>query len=1804
MKKIHRLKAILASLLVTVALAAPAAVLSSNAPEVEAELHFSGVSLEMLPDGSVQALFEVSVDKAINCDGASFRLDYNPEYFTPSYMSSGADHGKNEAYAENTDPYDDGFFAHDPALYKPDISPFSEMPEVAGSTNSSYSVVTFVDHTISMELWLDQDVIKENGADGKIKPLSDVSLGGSMGSKLETVFVFNRKDENRSEDDDVAPERVTLGRLSFQVDPYRLDEVARYFPKPEEGKEVEPTEIAERVVSSGVTTYLIRTVEAGRWNLEDNWQIGVYKSNNPQSEPKSHKLYIGGVNDDVAKRYYELAVDPKQVMKVRPAEKDVVINAYQAFTNGDWGDVALALRAYSPMANVTYVDGTEENLVIPWGKKAIINGVDEYEYSVEVETSEGVWEPVDLEKDIPAYDPTHGRYKITQYIPGKSIHPLSSYVTLTVTPITLMEVQVENQIRTYNLNEVVSLVKTPSQLSLPSQARLVTDIVPGGVSMVMKIPGWTPEKGKWPIADESNALTLMQDLKEDSFGTGTRPADIPEFDENTMPYWPSEADQTHITNIVNTGAYWRFMKQKKGNWIGEYTFHLAESLGGDRKDGFTKTEIQEAFPWLTVPEEKYAVPDPQRRIVTADNYTNALEYKAEYVSTEVAANEQPELTLSVSRVDGTGMETGSIFRVWLPNGQELGTGLVETVWPDDEPTKIPDWFPTDAETGAKNGKYETVGQGEAGNRNFHLITNPGDPTKGEEGNNRETLRRYINLGGWYYVSVCEEPNNRTWSDPMPVYVPPRPNEYLETKEYNFVGENTELFHWAGDLTHYVTMPRGVYTAVTQNGVRLYDVEGTGMTLTQIAANPALKEAYLTDSGFPKETTLRYEERYGYTTTYDGSTGAQPGTLYSFRVGPDGTPPGEVWTGVKEDFKTDATALPAGAEIYRYGAERFYNKAVYPSYGTVIQPTAQTKTVTIRRDAVYLKTGNERITLTSAEPTGITRVDNNDIDSNVTLATYDTRTVGYTDRQEYTFKITNVGTTPIYGLAIDGLTDGYADDPTGGRFELLQAPADFLAPGQSTTFVLTYIYNLEHNGAVSTEQIPEIYRDTLYITSSAHPYGGKNRTNQDTPDTGGSYDYLLDFDAQFTVTDKDTHTVTVVVYPDDLSMGSAGLIMGRQSDNTMNYTVTARTYAENSDVYVAVYMKDEYKLVPDITNPSCVDAVGTEIPVNEITAESGLELQEGIRVFHFVMPDYDTVVYIRFYEDVLSKLRLSDLIDFSAGDKADLKENTGDTVAEENTYTVWRKTFTAEERAAAAKWKLDHGAQNPEEDLYLMTAGTTVRKSEGGNQFIPSENQYIVVIPYEADWSQVEAKLRQLETHSDYLGQESSKDIKPDVVMHHYGVDILDTWDTTVDQKDQIYQGTGDTSVPTAHTSDIFPSPKPGTSNYVRITISDQDTTRQYYLEIHRAPETPVATLHYGNSPYGMIMNDDLFLRDTEEATLRAQEAAKRAFRDNNYSFNGLLPSNTPFLVRTEDSPAVSKEAVYWREAWVRNTRLFEPESLTGFVTTFEPDPDNPNRRIPTTVPDPTVYVEEENMDLNDYSFFAILGENMKEPGVIEALDSTGRPVNLEDIHVRAAVKLLDTEAETQIGRFSGQAEAVLDLGIAGHELRGLLEPAVENEAKVGTWPICTVTETDPESGEETTAYKQVEHIRPGQYVLEYVYEDYNGEPLTVTRPLVILSAVGDVNSSGGRLDEKDETALKNRVTDPLGYVAGRWERGDGDEWEETVYPRANIFKYRVVDVNNDRNVNNIDGNLIRKIADGKAQPIRFYNPVTYVHKNT
>ena len=67
--------------------------------------------------------------------------------------------------------------------------------------------------------------------------------------------------------------------------------------------------------------------------------------------------------------------------------------------------------------------------------------------------------------------------------------------------------------------------------------------------------------------------------------------------------------------------------------------------------------------------------------------------------------------------------------------------------------------------------------------------------------------------------------------------------------------------------------------------------------------------------------------------------------------------------------------------------------------------------------------------------------------------------------------------------------------------------------------------------------------------------------------------------------------------------------------------------------------------------------------------------------------------------------------------------------------------------------------------------------------------------------------------------------------------------------------------------------------------------------------------------------------------------------------------------------------------------------------------------------------------------------------------------------------------------------------------------------------------------------------------------------------------------------------MKGRVTDPLGYTAANYEY-------------AGIFKHRTCDVNNDRNINNIDANNIQVEVAGSGNQVnrgvkQYYLPTGY-----
>lgn len=1875
MKSKNAIKALVASLLVTVAVAAPAALLALRTYiQPNATLSFTGAEMKVMDDGSVQVRFDVIMDAACNSMGADFSLNYNSDYLTPSHWDT------NAALDTSGEENNDAFFHYNEELLVTTagaVNPFAEIVE-----ENYYSRSDTGNELISMKLQLDEDMT--NGViakamptmtSSKIETLKDATtFSGVNGSR----YVFNMVElENDPDDMDIPIDplpSIKLGSLSFRVKEGKLAEVYRYF------NGMNATHGFNNVASSGgdggrplVTVgnqtgvKLLETVQGGT----DSWLVYAFEGRRKNAPKTPYGPNLSTASDEDHKRvaeHYEFNFAAKTVVSVEATEPEFTINAYQNYTDGTMGDLSQSLLRYSPTVTVTYADGSQENIAFPWGDGAA-------DYSA-------VYADDDSAVTSGNYDPTatsfgtvyrfSQKYQYTDASGNTVTFPVPVTAKMTVTPITVLKLTAEDLQKTYTVQGAVELVPEAGKLELPTEARIITDVVPANVALVVPLKrGWEPRQAGSVMPDPATAADpdkLMNSLIADQADLTIAPAD-------GKPYWPDDAD------LVGGAT--------AENHVGKYSFKTVKesdpTANPSGLEGVLKAEIQAAYPWLTVPKANYEVDPAYRNIVEQD----IVEYTARWTSTKTQTggytnpnthassnngDGQPILTLTVARADeNASLAEKSVFRVWLPNGLELGTGQ------NKGGVKVDDWFGTSDD----HGYYYTLGVSTAtGQRTFNLITNPADSADGKaSATERETLRRYINLGGWFYVSVCEDPDLAapTWSDRIPVYVPPRQNEYEEDKVYNFLASQEGLMNWAGGVGDTLHLPRGTYQTLytwdkdtannTDLGLPVYEKLADGTLTAGLGSdNTLFHNQNLFDPDL--EQLEIYEERYGVKTTYDGQTGAQPGYVYDVKVDTANSTDGVAWTDGDHSNKVSSVVDAAAPKAYEYGSTQLYQgetKAgntidgyAVAGFGTVYNSAGHT--ATLRNEGNETPAVVEQIQLLSAEVGNITRrkasngadkyTPSSNLSDNVALVNFNNVNEGYTVRQEYVLTIKNVGTADIYGLSIDSTFDGYdgglgfdscASEPQGGHFKVIKQPASFLPVGATTTFTLTYDYNLSANGAEE-----KTYHDVLYITSNSHHNVKRNGTF-DTPAV--SDDYLMEFEAHLTVTPSELFNVEVIYRPTNGNMGTANLIAGARSDGSVDTTAAVKTYSQGDKVYVIVNKKDEYA-VKDITYTYA--GITTPINLTLHTPPAGdTSLSDEQEVYFFTMPKADVTVVVNFYEPLLSKMRLEDLIDFSAPNKDkdgdsvgdDLKQSVTDTVAAEYTYTVWQKQYSAAEESGAAAWLADANLSAADEDLYRMSRG-----SAGVNSFDSSNNQYLVVIDTEDDFSQVQAKLRRVVYHEDYretdadhpngfneeIAKGSSYNMKISMQVYATGADDAAVWKNPSWQPEVVLKpedaftgtngtATDGTAVPLAdgsakavtdsseHLSDVFRSPAAGASKYVRILVTATDTDgtsaeRSFYLEIHRRPEKVQVQLNYGNSPYGMIMN--------ESRWNSADKAAKKLLFKENYSFRGLTAADVPSAATDGGLTAVT----YWREAWIRNEGLYEAESLTGTKGTYsgkpsantngqnlnsddkladpiDTDPKDALYSIDQAYMDRMAYPNDKmtasvnpNLDLDDYAYFAILGEDFREPGIWEAYDSSGRAIYQDGapvdparvISVKAEVTLLDTAAATQAGRFGAGAiltTVTLDFGECGKVL-----------TQGNRWPLLA----------DGTA---VSGIRPGRYELEYTFTDFDGTgTLTFRRPFVVLAQVGDVDAdltrtAGSDIATSDEYRIENRVTDPLGYTAGKWNAAGG---KETVYPAANLFKLRVCDVNNDRSVNNIDANTVYKAKKNTDSTwLKFYEPVYY-----
>lgn len=1767
-----------ASMAVAVALSAPLTLMVVSLEADLPTLSVQGAQINMMADGSAQLLFDVGIENVEKSDGAYFHLAYNAEYMVPSNHESNAalDRKDDPAFAFEASPDllywvdkngngkrdDDEEFA--PFMTKADYeaSTFVGMDSYEGDNNIKYDEETN-QGIISLARWIKRDAALRADENGR-----DLIRADLTESPEDSYNVFS-----------AAEGRVSLGTVSFRVtDLTKLPEIERLF-----GSIVKQ----EDPVGTDSSSHLLWFSEGFTGPQAGPWGIGAIQGEGT-GVSQEHKILNGyqksgfmGV-DATAKAHFTFRF-PRTIYALELAEPEVTVDAYQAYDQGGRADVGYTLQKYSPTVIATFSDGTKQSFVVDWADAVPYTWDSYWPAGGEAPTPETDW--VEIVDGTPAekqqkYDPTGGVYAVRKggltfaFADGEEAvtqtFPLPVTAKLTVTPITLVDVAADDLQKTYELTDslvsatpgAAGRVQTAGEMDLPTLARLVTDVPVDGATLTMDIDGWQPTKtgSAWPDDTQGQGMeTLLANTSPDS----------PANDADKI-HWPTSADTNTWTDEI--------VKHRAG----DYEFQMANSYAptGATAKNFTRPEIQAAYPWLTVPDnhetddvDQWPLDHAHRKLVgQAEGKLLAKDYKVSYdKGTETNDQGNVQLTLQVERSDNSSMADNSKFRVKLPDGTEIGT---------DHSTDPDSWFKDNGNNPYANSGYEEkpdtrVGTDGAGypKQLYDIVTTPGDNgATGPYAAERERLRRQINLGGWFSVSINEAPNdkNSVWTDFIPVYVPPRPNLHTESKVYNFLGENAALYPYPtnNDLPTTLVLPKGSFATVDQNG----------------------EAEYVLDS---ENNPVRATQRYGAATTYDGLTGAEPGELNTFTI---------VQSGSSADEWTQTTA----GTTTTFGDDPFKDGQTYGAFGEVQNPDNK-ETATVRLAQMNEESPWERITLTYEDSKPATIV--NGADGNVDEAIFNTRKEGYTTRQDYVLTITNVGTTDITGMRIDMLTDlmddpRYSGDEGGGHFVLTKAPASFLPAGGKTTFILTYDYDLKAESAAGMT-----YLDKLYITSSS-------KSNVPGARTEGR-DYLLDFDARIEVSQSDIHTVTVNVIPAkgertdggvtkevEFPMGNARVVVGGDVDN-FNTTAGSSSFKKDDNVYIHIIPTDEYSIKSVIGTNDLTGATFSLIE-HQVTNPA---LGDGEAARTFVMPDADVTVTVEFEEGIYSKLRLGELQVFTGEKPEDLKEtNPTPTVCE-----IWQKQFTAEEEKHVADMAAG-GETFLSQGEYLMTRGTAVKSGLTKVYTEPPDKtnqQYLAVIPGgpEGDYAQVEAILR----HVIFTLNSENPDIPVTVSMAVYNkYDDNGELLTPESNLEVIYSPVaGNTSIATPHTSTAFKSPKPGQSFYVRVRLSyTQETNsieRYYFIELHRRPEEPNVQLNYGNSPYGLIMNDGTItgtetVKDEagQDQTVERKDLAKAAFKANAFSFSGIKSEYVPKKVTVENK---LRSIHFWSEAWadpgvdVETTdKVYEPESSrgTGYWSTTD-----------------VHYHEENNLDLNDYAFFAYLGEGWKDPGFAWAEDSSGRRVDLNETpaQITLTAYTLNAEGETQQERFALPVRAdyaddeayaaalalrtvELDLGEARNEQ--VEKPADWSLGNIPAVPATPATETTPEIPEVPAVIHNYP-LRPGVYALTYTYHDFNWSEdnpdatLSVTRPFVILSPLGDVNADTPNTDEKvtppsDIELLKNRVADPLGYTAQN-------------YDDAAVFRFRCCDVNLDRNINNIDANALA--ADKPAAP-KLYLPMDYI----
>lgn len=1258
-------------------------------------LLFRCMEFNLCDDGSIQALIRVSAENMDRFSSAGVKdLQFNPDYIRPSYWDtvsgrqvildavSGFSGGTNLEIDPAMLVRKNGVSGLQTAFERGESTASGEMtagqiyniaPGAPGtaSPNGSLTVFFTVDQKLKGTMTSQQHhVVRGMDARGQVvTPISRASfvyIDASGCVRAEDGYDEYLDDGYDAANAAKAGHGANLGSLSFWVDPDRLTDMVTRFSG------VVPKDQDPAV--NGADDFLIGySTKAGApqetsesWTITDYLSLsGRYTVN--QRRPGSSSSLKGTVGNRIptakeAQVVFEF-IFPKVLVKADVAGGgELVVSAYDAYTTGNISDIATTLQRYRPEITGTNADATQDNHIFNWGAANTAQHQNDYT----------IYRPA-LPGETPDYiECTAAQSQREKWAPnGYSYqenhtgHTHKGWVkvdpnTYTYSPKSGEYMVTQNFYYMEDLDED-GIKETEKKYPLPMRVHLtVTPVELVSVNADKLAATYKQSEAQDTTLFPTTSLTGL-DLPNSAI-LGLSP--VPSSLVLTMPIDASDWQPATIGGLTTTGT-----PAQSQNWpdVGDY------QLPGPGTQAI-KNYVETNYPWVTTTPFTGSI--QATRTIVADAAYVGKEYKATYVST----GDDGTLTLQVNKEDGQGNSVNfanpSAFRTYLPGGVMIDTA-----------TELPG-------TPQANGAYSSEMINAADNSKADLVYRPGAPSASRT-SHQEDVARSINLGGWFHVSVQE--NGGSWSDLIPVYVPPRTNYY------------TAYSAPTGGLTDY-SAPGG--------GSPYYNFDFTGY-------RAGLYPFYVS-SILPTKVVLPVG--YTVTTTYDGLSGAEPGQLDQFRVdewasaevipaSPSPTPTHTPATqppwpeGVTVDYGDPGN--PPATPAAPADPTEFTASTVYGAYGTVVNsprpigvmeekthvrveipaalptptpdpsasptptptPTPTPDIDDLPEEKIILTHGSELNTNNPLHNSGAndklgglsfrTGTSN---PREVEELTYESKIEGYIDRQTFTLVIQNNGTEPIYGLAVH--TDYMNGDTTAhkpdGRphFEVTKQPSAYLAPGGQTTFTLTYVHNL-----LTGPQSSEIYRDHIVITSNSGRYNDLSHASD------SQNRYLKDFYAQFTVTQGDLFKVTVVTDPVNGSLGTADIVKGLTytlpSGVSVGGSVTETGTSKRPDLTLgtSTYPKDhEFVWIhADPTDENKVKEVyyddptvtGGKVPlyVYQYLKDSSVTGDTDETAYFFKMPERDVTVHVVFYEPILSKLRLDRLLGY-AGTDSDAQLGSG------------------------------------------------------------------------------------------------------------------------------------------------------------------------------------------------------------------------------------------------------------------------------------------------------------------------------------------------------------------------------------------------------------------------------------------------------------------------------------------------------------------------------------------------------------------